>query len=75
MKNVKVETVYFINPVTIRTRNETRPERVLSHSRYDLEMVSVNWLLVVSAEGHRTWVPAHNISSIVELQEPQDEEK
>jgi len=69
MKNITIENVYFGVQVHIRTRNETRPERMLSSARYKLELHGIGWLVVTSAEGHKTYVPAHNITSITESAE------
>ena len=69
MKNIKIERVYFREPTHIRTKNETRPERVVSCERYTLKMESTGWLLVISPCGRHTLIPAYNITSIVEVKD------
>lgn len=67
MKGLKIERVHFNEPVDIRTKNSTRPERMVAYTRFELNMISTNWLEIISESGHRTLVPVHNIKSLFEL--------
>ena len=76
-KNLKIERVY-LNPkdkVQIRTHNETRSVSVLSHENYTLRMQGMQWLLVIAPGGWRTWIPFHNIKSITEFRDDENDKQ